>query len=89
MSLKLKTACLTVATAACLILSVALPSQAADDGNNDGNKLENKGEDTREDEGGKSPTKVPTPALLPGLIGMGVVALRKRNAKAPEALSEV
>ncbi|MDV3353342.1 PTPA-CTERM sorting domain-containing protein [Leptothoe sp. LEGE 181152] len=28
---------------------------------------------------GKPPTPVPTPALLPGLIGMGVAACRKRN----------
>jgi hypothetical protein len=30
-------------------------------------------------------TKVPTPALLPGLIGMGVAALRKRNGDTNEA----
>ncbi|MEA5464869.1 PTPA-CTERM sorting domain-containing protein [Leptothoe sp. PORK10 BA2] len=33
-----------------------------------------------------SPAAVPTPALLPGLIGMGVAALRKRNlAQSDEA----
>ena len=25
------------------------------------------------------PTPIPTPALLPGLVGMGVAAVRKRN----------
>ena len=34
-------------------------------------------------------TPVPTPALLPGLIGLGVVALRKRKAEAVEQASEV
>ncbi|MFH7244509.1 MAG: THxN family PEP-CTERM protein [Spirulina sp.] len=29
-------------------------------------------------------TPVPTPALLPGLIGMGIAALRKRNGEADE-----
>lgn len=33
-------------------------------------------------------TPVPTPALLPGLIGMGVAALRKRKAEAVEVTSE-
>lgn len=32
-------------------------------------------------------TAVPTPALLPGLIGMGVAALRKRKAEAVEETS--
>lgn len=27
----------------------------------------------------KPPTSVPTPALLPGLVGLGVAALRKRK----------
>lgn len=33
----------------------------------------------------KSATPVPTPALLPGLIGMGVAALRKRKGEAEES----
>ena len=32
---------------------------------------------------------IPTPALLPGLIGLGVAALRKRKAEAVEQASEV
>jgi hypothetical protein len=31
------------------------------------------------------PTPIPTPALLPGLLGMGVAAWRKRNGEAAEA----
>ena len=38
---------------------------------------------------GGSPTQVPTPALLPGLIGLGVAALRKRKAEAAEQANEV
>jgi len=34
-------------------------------------------------------TAVPTPALLPGLIGMGVAAFRKRRAEAQSALEKV
>ncbi len=30
------------------------------------------------------PNPIPTPALLPGLVGMGVAALRKRNGEAAE-----
>ncbi|PSB12129.1 PEP-CTERM sorting domain-containing protein [filamentous cyanobacterium CCP1] len=33
-------------------------------------------------------TAVPTPALLPGLLGMGVAALRKRKGEATEEASE-
>ena len=33
-------------------------------------------------------TAVPTPALLPGLIGLGVAALRKRKAEAAEQANE-
>ena len=36
-----------------------------------------------------APTAIPTPALLPGLIGLGVAALRKRKAEAVEQASEV
>lgn len=32
-----------------------------------------------------NPTPIPTPALLPGLIGLGVAALRKRKAEAVES----
>ncbi len=35
-----------------------------------------------------APIAIPTPALLPGLIGMGVAALRKRKAEAVEESSE-
>ncbi|MBU6228627.1 MAG: PTPA-CTERM sorting domain-containing protein [Cyanobacteria bacterium REEB459] len=31
--------------------------------------------------GVSSPAVVPTPALLPGLIGMGIAALRQRQAE--------
>ena len=34
------------------------------------------------------PTVVPTPALLPGLIGMGVAAWRKRQAEAEAGVTE-
>ena len=34
-------------------------------------------------------TAIPTPALLPGLVGLGVAALRKRKAEAAEQASEV
>ena len=34
-------------------------------------------------------TAIPTPALLPGLIGLGVAALRKRKAEAAEQANEV
>jgi len=30
-------------------------------------------------------TPIPTPALLPGLIGMGIAAIRKRKAEPAEA----
>jgi hypothetical protein len=33
----------------------------------------------------KSPAAVPTPALLPGLVGMGIAALRKRKQEAEKA----
>ena len=33
-------------------------------------------------------TAIPTPALLPGLIGLGVAALRKRKAEAAEQANE-
>lgn len=33
-------------------------------------------------------TAIPTPALLPGLIGMGIAAMRKRKSEAVEANSE-
>lgn len=36
-----------------------------------------------------SSTAIPTPALLPGLIGLGVAALRKRKAEAAKQTSEV
>ena len=39
--------------------------------------------------GNVSPTAVPTPALLPGLIGLGVAALRKRKTEAAKQTSEV
>jgi hypothetical protein len=32
------------------------------------------------------PTPIPTPALLPGLVGMGIAALRKRKAEQKEAV---
>lgn len=35
-----------------------------------------------------STTPIPTPALLPGLIGMGVAALRKRKAEVSEEASQ-
>lgn len=35
-----------------------------------------------------NPTPVPTPALLPGLIGMGVAALRKRKQQEAKATAE-
>ena len=38
--------------------------------------------------GKAQPTAVPTPALLPGLIGLGVAALRKRKAEAAEQANE-
>jgi len=34
------------------------------------------------------PTVVPTPALIPGLIGMGVAAWRKRQAEAEAGVTE-
>jgi hypothetical protein len=36
-----------------------------------------------------SGTPIPTPALLPGLVGMGVVAFRKRRAEAKQAAEKV
>ncbi|MDX2232136.1 MAG: PTPA-CTERM sorting domain-containing protein [Leptolyngbyaceae cyanobacterium bins.349] len=36
-----------------------------------------------------APTAIPTPALLPGLIGMGIAAIRKRRTVAVEETTEV
>ncbi|MBD2325825.1 PTPA-CTERM sorting domain-containing protein [Alkalinema sp. FACHB-956] len=37
-----------------------------------------------------SPTPIPTPALLPGLVGLGVAAFRKkRNSEEPQLTDEI
>lgn len=66
----------------------------SNDGNGNGNGGSNEDGDTAEEERGETaidedeaansddnevPTSVPTPAILPGLIGMGMAAIRKRN----------
>jgi len=69
----------SIGEALCVIFDIAtvgLTDVSCGDGGSNSETVSNKGS--------KKPKPIPTPALLPGLIGMGIAAVRKRNSASSE-----